>query len=100
VSDRDRPGVNDTEQLAAPRLPARLHRPPPPRFPAPALENLIVPFGVAGAPGPSSVTVALHVVACPGVIAVGEQPTKVEVGALVTPKPVDALLTECVASPE
>jgi hypothetical protein len=34
---------------------------------------------VVAAPGPSSLTVAVHVVACPGVTDVGEQPTKVDV---------------------
>ena len=92
--------MNETEHLADSRLPLRSHWPPLLRLPEPPLEKLTMPVGVVGAPGPLSLTVAVHVVACPGVTAVGEQPTKVDVGALLTLKPVDALLTPCVASPE
>ena len=63
-----------------------------------------MPVGVVGAPGPVSLTVAVHVVACAGVIAVGEQPTKVEVelaavGRPMTATEVDAVSTAWVGSP-
>jgi hypothetical protein len=96
--------VNDTAQLAAPRLPLSVHRPPLLSFAAALLEKLTVPVGVVGAPGPVSLTVAVHVVACPGVIAVGEQPTNVEVelaavGRPMTATEVDAVSTAWVGSP-
>ena len=75
--------MNDTAQLAAPRLPLSVHRPPPLIFDEPPLEKLIVPVGVVAAPGPASLTVAVHVVSCPGVTAVGEQPTNVDVSWIV-----------------
>jgi hypothetical protein len=82
--------VNDTEQRAAPPLPLNVHWPPWPTFADAPLENLIVPVGVVAVPGPASLTVAVHVVSCPGVTAVGEQPTNVDVSwtviTLATPR--------------
>jgi hypothetical protein len=81
------PAVKVAWQLAVPRVPAiRLHGLPVKVPAAPVPVKVTVPVGVICVPGllAGSLTVAVHVVAWPGEMLVGEQLTVVVVGRVLT----------------
>jgi len=81
------PAVKVAWQVAVPRVPAtKLHGLPVKVPAAPVLAKVTVPVGVVRVPGfvAGSVTVAVHVVARPGEMLVGEQATVVFVPRMLT----------------
>ena len=81
------PAVKVAWQLAVPRVPAiRLQGLPVKAPAAPVLVKVTVPVGVICVPGllAGSLTVAVHVVAWPGEMLVGEQLIVVVVGRVLT----------------
>jgi len=96
------PAVKVTWQVAVPRVPAtRLHGLPVKVPAAPVLVKVTVPVGVIRVPGfvAGSFTVAVHVVAWPGDMLVGEQLTVVVVDRGLTTILVVPLLAAWEMSP-